>query len=229
MAENPELLRNRFLDRLLALAPESVLDLGCGVGEILTALARAGVRATGIDSDPNRVSALCDQGLDARLGTAEQPEVAPRSHDWVIIRHVLHHLEQPGRALAAAWGIARCGLLISEPWYDPTLPSHELAQRVNLWVLAQDRRLGKIHNPPLSARDIIDLLPAGEEYQIDCEHFLRLHDRPIDRFVAESRQALASLGEDDPQRREYRSLLAEVEAEGHAWNGTLVVKVTKPA
>jgi len=225
MTENPKLLRNRFLDRQLALEPESVLHLGCGAGEILMVLERSGIAAAGIDSDAVRVGALRGRGLDARLGSAEQPEIPEGSYDWVVIRHVLHHLQDPGRALAAAWAIARRGLLLAEPWYDPTLPSHERARRVNLWVLAQDRRLGRIHNPPLSAGAIAGLLPAGEDYEIDCEHYLRLRDRPIERFLGESRQALESLAEDDPQHLEYRRLLAEVEAEGHAWNGTVIVKV----
>jgi SAM-dependent methyltransferase len=50
--------------RMAALAPESLVDLGCGIGGDLIAFARAGITSAGIDLDPLRV-AVARANLDA--------------------------------------------------------------------------------------------------------------------------------------------------------------------
>ncbi|KRF35281.1 class I SAM-dependent methyltransferase [Nocardioides sp. Soil805] len=60
--------------RLAAARPDSVLDLGCGIGGDLLAFARAGLTAAGVDLDPVRV-ALAQANLDA-LGLPGAVQVA---------------------------------------------------------------------------------------------------------------------------------------------------------
>lgn len=61
--------------RLAAAQPSSVVDLGCGIGGDLTALARAGLVAAGIDLDPLRVAMaeanLAALGLDGAVTVAD--------------------------------------------------------------------------------------------------------------------------------------------------------------
>lgn len=61
--------------RLAAAQPSSVVDLGCGIGGDLTALARAGLVAAGIDLDPLRVAMaeanLAALGLDGAATVAD--------------------------------------------------------------------------------------------------------------------------------------------------------------
>lgn len=58
--------------RVAAAAPDSVLDLGCGIGGDLVAFARAGLTAAGVDRDPLRV-AVASANLGALgLGGAVQ-------------------------------------------------------------------------------------------------------------------------------------------------------------
>lgn len=58
--------------RLSFASPSSVIDLGCGIGGDLVALAAAGMTVAGIDSDPERV-AVASANLDAlELGGATQ-------------------------------------------------------------------------------------------------------------------------------------------------------------
>lgn len=70
-------------DRFAPLRPDSTVDLGCGIGGDLLALARAGIDVTGIDLDPLRV-AVANANLDAlgltasaraRTGDAEQTDL----------------------------------------------------------------------------------------------------------------------------------------------------------
>lgn len=61
------------LDAVLACAPRSVIDLGCGEGWLALALARRGIAVTGVDAVPELVAAARDAGLaDCRLLSYEQ-------------------------------------------------------------------------------------------------------------------------------------------------------------
>ncbi len=60
--------------RLRAFGAASVIDLGCGIGGDLIAVARAGITAAGVDLDPERV-AVASANLDA-LGLAGAVRVA---------------------------------------------------------------------------------------------------------------------------------------------------------
>ncbi|RAR51358.1 methyltransferase family protein [Paraburkholderia unamae] len=61
------------LDAVLARAPRSVIDLGCGEGWLALALARRGVAVTGVDAVPELVTAARAAGLaDCRLLAYEQ-------------------------------------------------------------------------------------------------------------------------------------------------------------
>ena len=131
MDANHRLLASIFSDRLLALHPRSVLDVGCGAGLLLERCRAADVRAVGIEP---RFESLHAGALP----------FANASFDWVTMRHVPHHLEHPRAAFAEAWRVARTGLLIAEPWYDPTVPSQHTALAADRWLKRQDRRRGKI-------------------------------------------------------------------------------------
>jgi SAM-dependent methyltransferase len=105
-------LRDRFLERVLALAPASVLDVGSGAGELVTALRARGVRAHGAEPSPRHAHPhLCDAD-GARLPFATD------AFDWVTMNHVPHHLERPAAVFAECWRVARLGLAVAEPWYD---------------------------------------------------------------------------------------------------------------
>ncbi|HKR47281.1 MAG TPA: methyltransferase domain-containing protein [Paraburkholderia sp.] len=61
------------LDAVLACAPRSVIDLGCGEGWLALALARRRVAVTGVDAVPELVESARAAGLaDCRLLTYEQ-------------------------------------------------------------------------------------------------------------------------------------------------------------
>jgi SAM-dependent methyltransferase len=80
-----ELLRDR----------EPVVDLGCGRGELVELLEREGVRAYGVDLNPQFVAAATERGVDVRHGDALQHliEAEPGSLGGVVASHVVEHLE----------------------------------------------------------------------------------------------------------------------------------------
>ncbi|MCI0633966.1 MAG: class I SAM-dependent methyltransferase [Actinobacteria bacterium] len=70
-----------FLDGELELAPgQRVLDVGCGPGRHALALARRGLRVTGVDLSPDFVAlaraAACEEGLEARFEVGDVRELA---------------------------------------------------------------------------------------------------------------------------------------------------------
>ena len=94
----------------------SVLDLGCGRGELLERLVAAGYECVGVDGDESCVemsSRLCP----AFASTVEDaPEVlGDRRFDVVVMSHVLEHTVDPGAALIAAAALSRRYLIVAVP------------------------------------------------------------------------------------------------------------------
>ncbi len=84
-----------------------VLDIGCGTGFLLDALARRGFQGVGIDLSPESVAIaqrrLEEMGaadrLEARVGSAYEPPEGP--FDLITLTDVLEHLEDPRACLRA--------------------------------------------------------------------------------------------------------------------------------
>jgi ubiquinone/menaquinone biosynthesis C-methylase UbiE len=107
----------RFFERiggaLTELNPVSLLDAGCGEGEIL----RRGVvprntRLVLLDRNPDSAAHL--------IGSVDALPFASRSFDVVTCLEVLEHLPDPGRAVGELLRVARRAVVVSvpyEPWF----------------------------------------------------------------------------------------------------------------
>jgi SAM-dependent methyltransferase len=86
-------LSNRYLEALAANPP--VIDVGCGRGELVELLAKRGVEAIGVDTDPSMVADARDRGLDVRLidGASFLRSLEPDSVGAIIATHVVEHIE----------------------------------------------------------------------------------------------------------------------------------------
>ena len=98
---------------------EDVLDLGCGDGRNLVALARAGFRATGVDASSTACtrarSSLQRLGLQARVSHADaaQLPIVADSLDAVVSFDVFTHFLAPERVLSEVKRVLRPdGILI---------------------------------------------------------------------------------------------------------------------
>ncbi|MBI2567575.1 MAG: class I SAM-dependent methyltransferase [Candidatus Schekmanbacteria bacterium] len=79
------------------ITPARVLDVGCGRGTFLSALAEAKIAAFGIDSSAAAVALAQARGLDAVRADAAEflAAVPPQSLAAVVSSHVLEHLSWP--------------------------------------------------------------------------------------------------------------------------------------
>lgn len=81
---------------------ETVCDIGCGSGSLLSEI-RAGVAAvTGVDPNPASLAALRKNGIEGFQGTAEDlPDALQgRRFDLVTMQQSLEHCRDPGKALS---------------------------------------------------------------------------------------------------------------------------------
>lgn len=116
------LLLERFKARLIELAvtsqPESVLDVGCGKGEVSGWLQERLPNSLFIGTDVEPL--FLQQGARERIGRVVAnalPDLCfkPRSFDLVVMSEVLEHLEDPRAAVDALSVIPRRALLVTVP------------------------------------------------------------------------------------------------------------------
>jgi SAM-dependent methyltransferase len=86
--------RERY-GELLASTGGPVVDIGCGRGELMEVLHKAGVPVVGVDTDHGMVSEAQARGLDVRLSDAIDflASVKPKSVGAVFLGQVVEHLE----------------------------------------------------------------------------------------------------------------------------------------
>mgnify|MGYP002630161791 CR=1 FL=1 len=222
---NHEWLLGEFLDLLKAQEPQSVLDVGCGAGQLLKFCASEGMAAFGIDQPGPRLETLGEEGFDVREGGAYELPFEDKSMDWVTMRHVPHHLEQPGRAFKEALRVARSGVLLAEPSFDLSLSSQRGALALDCWEKRLDREGGMVHAEVLDLGALLAEMPAGfgAHWEVQAQRSLRLTERSISFFEGRSQMRLADLAVDDPERAILADLLAQLHELGLSWNGSLCV------
>lgn len=223
-SDNHVWLVGEFVELLARQAPASVLDVGCGSGGLLRACAERGISATGIDQAGPRLESLAAEGFDVREGSAYELPLEDGAVDWVSMRHVPHHLEDPGRALAEALRVAKTGLLVAEPHFDASVPSQRAAIALDIWEKRQHRRGGMYHAEVIELGGLLELLPTVG-LTVDAHRHQRLRARDLAEFEADAAEYVTDLPGDHAERAALEALLATLRDTDLTWNGSLCLVV----
>jgi SAM-dependent methyltransferase len=110
----------RLSDVVRELAPEDILDVGCGEGYALSALREHAIACpmTGIDLSPDAIehAKLRLPQAEFRVQNALELAESGRTYDLVMMTEVLEHIEDPARMLPVLERIARRYVVVSVPW-----------------------------------------------------------------------------------------------------------------
>lgn len=122
--------------------PSSILELGCGEGYVLDALASGGVTAElcGVELDDRAVElARRRLGDRATIEHRDARELAAdgRRFDLVMMLEVLEHIHEPERMLPILESLSRGWLLLSVP-HEPLFRGLNLMRGKNLRRLGND-------------------------------------------------------------------------------------------
>jgi 2-polyprenyl-3-methyl-5-hydroxy-6-metoxy-1,4-benzoquinol methylase len=119
--------------------PGTVLDVGCGRGDLGGALARRGWRVVGVEPSAAAAAIARVRGVDTHVGTLESVELQAESFDAVVMHHTLEHFPNTLVDLARVHRLLRPGglVVISVPnfaswqrelfgsrWFPLDLPRH---------------------------------------------------------------------------------------------------------
>jgi ubiquinone/menaquinone biosynthesis C-methylase UbiE len=227
--QNHEWLLGEYLQTFMGFRPESVLDVGCGAGTLLKQLRENGMHVQGLDQAGPRLEQLRADGYDVHEGSAYKLPFDDNSFDWVSMRHVPHHLEQPATAFAEALRVARTGLFLAEPYFDRSVASQRAAICLDKWEKQQHRRRGMFHAEVMDLGTLLGLMPTNDAQEHSTEVFqaLRLQSRSVPEFEAEARALLDSLPQDAEQAVALDQLLALLAKDGLSWNGSLCLAILR--
>jgi 2-polyprenyl-3-methyl-5-hydroxy-6-metoxy-1,4-benzoquinol methylase len=142
-------LQEPYVDLLRDHAP--VLDAGCGRGELLEVLGRAGIAARGVDTDAGMLAIAREHGVEVEQADAVQvlKDAGAGSLGAVVAMQVIEHLryEQLQELLLAARHALRAGgRLIVE-----TVNPHAIAAMKGFW-------LDPTHEHPLFPEVVLELV-----------------------------------------------------------------------
>jgi len=105
----------RTRDRLFPLsalrqpAPGTLLDLGCGRGDLAASWIAAGWRVVGVEPSAEAGAVARSRGVEVLSGTLDSVELAAESVDAAVFRHSLEHVPDPRADLRRVYAALRPG------------------------------------------------------------------------------------------------------------------------
>lgn len=107
-ATGPDAVDMAF-EAVVEVAPRSVLEVGCGPGELAARIEATGAAVTAVDISPRMVELARGRGVDASVGDVQQLPFADETFDVVLAAWMLYHVPEPGRGLDELARVIRPG------------------------------------------------------------------------------------------------------------------------
>ncbi len=114
--------------------PGSILDIGCGTGDLLAVAAGRGWTVTGVELVAESVALATERGLDVRCVRLEESGLPERSFDLVSAFHVVEHMPNAAEfvALLSRWARPGGHVLFEVPNWN-SLARRADGDRWNSW------------------------------------------------------------------------------------------------
>jgi SAM-dependent methyltransferase len=138
---------DELIDRLAALQPAAVLDIGCGTGKASRQLLARGLAVLGVEPDPQMAAIARSHGVEVELAAFEQWDARGRTFDLIVAGQSWHWVDpavgapkvvrllRPGGTACFFWNL--------DDLEDPERQvAEEIYQRLAPSVLAQRSRDG---------------------------------------------------------------------------------------
>jgi SAM-dependent methyltransferase len=115
----------------------SLLDLGCGRGELMWAAREAGWKAEGVDPSPAHLEwARINLGIEGLLGTIEDARFPSAHFDAITMGGVIEHLYDPYATLREVWRVLKPGGVF---YFDAPNEDGLYTRIGNIYLRAQGR------------------------------------------------------------------------------------------
>jgi trans-aconitate methyltransferase len=102
-------LAGGVLEWLAAKPTESILDLGCGDGQLTQRLAVGGAHLAGVDASAEMVSAACSRGVEAIQANAESLPYPDGAFDAVFSNAALHWVRDQDAMMTEVYRVLKPG------------------------------------------------------------------------------------------------------------------------
>jgi ubiquinone/menaquinone biosynthesis C-methylase UbiE len=119
-------LYNGVIKKLNTLNYSSLLDVGCGTGEVLSCIYREGVKFSGLDIS-SKMLGIARKNLggnvDLRLGDSEKLPWDDESFEALLCLNSFHHYPNPEKVLNEMNRVLKSGgkLVMADPWQSTPL------------------------------------------------------------------------------------------------------------
>ena len=97
------------IEAVLAVAPDRVLEVGCGEGELAERLTALAPEVVAVDQSPRMVELTRARGVDARVADIQELPFADDSFDAVLAAWMLYHVADLDRGLSELARVLRPG------------------------------------------------------------------------------------------------------------------------
>ena len=147
--------------------PSTLLDVGCGEGEFIAAMARLGWATEGVEPSPEAAAIARSRGARVTVGSLPEVRLATEAYDAVTFRLVLEYLRDPAAGLTACRDALKPGgvLWVASPNIDST--AHRFFGRD--WIFLETPRHAVIFSVESLARlvtslgfDVVTLEPSRQ-------------------------------------------------------------------